>query len=157
MYLYHATAQRKVESIAENGLHAQSYFTPWEDMADYYADTVEDEGDEAVILAVAIDDLDKTLMSPDLNAVYEPIMSAIRDCADHNLMSEEDIIEAWEQLSEEGRTAEASMNMVGAMKYDGVIEPKHILILDYDELKLLVQPEEPKHSKESDSAVSFEM
>lgn len=88
MILLHVTAAGNINSIIENGLDAGSYLTNSDDIADYYADVIHDEGDEPITLEIDLDTLNKKGLKPDKPGLEEPITSALD-------MDEDEIWDEW--------------------------------------------------------------
>lgn len=126
--LYHVTARANLVSIAERGLRDGGYWASNTDLVDYYAETVEDEGEEPAVLVISLKDLlalvsaGAVTLEPDHAGIAEPITSAIG-------MSEEDVIEAWDEA--EG-TWEDSLDIVGSLRAIGNV-PADLLLLDEDD------------------------
>ncbi|QTF59122.1 hypothetical protein [Stutzerimonas frequens] len=90
--IYHATSASNAEKIINGELNSGSYITSCLRLAEYYAETVEDEGESAVILMFELS-ADATL-EPDHAGICEPIMPVLR--AEFDLNSEEDVLSEWE-------------------------------------------------------------
>lgn len=93
--LFHATSRTRLEAILQSGLQPGSFWTTDEDVADYYASVIEDEGDDASLLVIDLARLERLAAAagrellPDLPSIDEPITTAIR-------MSEEEVQDAWQ-------------------------------------------------------------
>ena len=86
--LFYVTAKSKVDSILMKWLRAGSYWSASERLTAYYAETVEDEGDEPVVLRISLEHLDEAFLRPDMPGIEEPITTAIG-------MKEAEVVEAW--------------------------------------------------------------
>lgn len=71
--LYSTTATDNLPSIIATGLRAGSYWTSDEDVANYYASTVEDDGQVPVCLKIRLSALAAAHLAPDLNGIEEPL------------------------------------------------------------------------------------
>jgi hypothetical protein len=118
--LFHATAEKNLQSIAENGLRLRTYFTCDDDICDYYAETLREEGDACVILAVDLADLDPASLSPDFPGIEEPITT----CLD---IGEEDVAIQWEESSQQWRD---SLVIVKTLRCESVIPAASIRVVD---------------------------
>lgn len=118
--LYHVTAARNRERIFTEGLRAPSYWALDEALVAYYEETVRDEGDEPLVLAVRIEDLDRNCLEGDQPGIDEPITTVIG-------LAEEAIGEAW---AASGRTAIESLRLVGSCRYRSRIAPALLAIQD---------------------------
>lgn len=120
MLLYHATSTEKMMSVMTQGLLAGSCLTDSPEQADYYAETIRDEGMEAVIVELDLDDLVAAVgeenIAPDHASISEPITSTIE-------RSEDEVHEAWEAA--EGTWRE-SLDIVSSIRIT-VPVPAHIL------------------------------
>lgn len=123
MPLVHVTSAKNLGEIAQSGLRTRSYFIDpahdsGESLIDYYAETIQDEGDEPVVLLVPEDAFDPALFEADLPGIEEPITVALG-------MSEGDVFEEWEASD---KTAEDSRRIIGSFRYAGTIQPESIQI-----------------------------
>ncbi|MCR1345339.1 hypothetical protein NRY68_05895 [Acidithiobacillus ferrooxidans] len=120
--LLHATSVENMELIKSSGMLARSYWTNDTDLAAYYAETVEDDGFESVIIAVRLKDLDEAFIQPDYPGLEEPITGVLGS-------TEERIWKKWE-ASERGWIN--SLSIVHSVRY---IEPiqASLLLFDYQE------------------------
>lgn len=115
--LFHATARSNLDAIARDGLRPGSYWTDNPDLASYYAGTVEDDGEDAVVLRVALNDLlslDGSALVPDMPGIEEPITSVVG-------MSEDAVHDAWQQS--EAKDWRACLELVGSLKFTQSIAP----------------------------------
>lgn len=143
--LFHVTSKKNLASIKQHGLKAETYLASESDLADYYAETVEDEGESPVVLQVALADLDESLLRPDLPSIDEPITTVLNS-------TEEEIHESWGVA--EG-TWQDSLELVKSIKYEGVIQPKDILVVTTNDVMLLtdymqsIKAKKPKGTSQS--------
>jgi hypothetical protein len=124
---YHATARRNLQSIAEKGLNAQSYWAEDRDLAGYYASTVSDDRHDPVIITVEIDDLDQTAIDHDGEGIAEPIMSIVRPRNGLGNYADED--DAYELFLQKGGTVAASREVYGSFRYKKLI-PADLLTVE---------------------------
>jgi hypothetical protein len=122
---YHVTSSTKLQSIAENGLNKGSYLSALESLVDYYAETIEDEGQKPVVLVVNDAGLSERFMQPDFNGIEEPIMSVVRRHT--HFRNEEELFDAWESSNQGWKD---SVSLVGSVCYHEVIPPQHLLAID---------------------------
>jgi hypothetical protein len=111
--LYHATSQSNAQSCISQGVRAPSYWGVGA-LAEYYIETVEDEGDEGVMLEADLTDFDESLLEPDYPGLEEPICSAVGK-------SENEI---WSQWEASGKTWRDSLRIIGSVRYRGIIKPR---------------------------------
>lgn len=126
MMLYHATNRDLLSEIGKTGLNAGTYFASKEEVVHYYVETIEDEDSDPVILAVDMEQLDKSSLESDFEGIWEPITSAVG-------MSEEKIQEAWYD-SAQGWSD--SLSIIGSVRYLAVVHPGRISVVadSYDSL-----------------------
>lgn len=139
MILFHVTCKSKLGSIAKDGLKECSYWASDEEVSDYYAETIKDEGEEPVILQVTLSDLDASQLRPDQPGIDEPITMAIG-------MSEDEVARVWRSSK---KTWKDSIEIISSLRYDGWIEPGKLCVIVGDDAVLLsdfiqsVTPVEP--------------
>lgn len=131
MYLRHVTASHLLESIASEGIRPGAYLLNTDDLESYYLETVQDEGHEAVILAVDLSTLDKKALKPDQPGIDEPITSAIG-------MDEDEVWEAWEETKR--KDWQACLELIGSVMYAKAIPPELILVCEGDDMRPLIDP-----------------
>lgn len=119
MILYHVTSLANLASIAETGLRPLSYWTSNENLAHYYAGTIEDEGGQPVWLTLNLDQLEAYACSPDRPGLEEPITTVLG-------MTEDEV---WEQWVESGCKWMDSLRIIGSLRYHRVI-PAELLKVD---------------------------
>jgi hypothetical protein len=112
-HLYHATARSNARSCVEDGVRPVSYWGIGV-LSEYYVGTVEDDGDEGVVLVAHIDEFDENLLEPDYPGIDEPICYALRK-------SEDQIHSEW---AASGKTWRDSLRIIGSVRYRGEIKPK---------------------------------
>jgi hypothetical protein len=104
-FLYHATSTKKYAKIAQMGLLPGAYLAT-RAIAEYYAETVEDEGDTPVVLRLHFDDIQHLDLEADHNGIAEPLTYALKK-------SEDDILAAWDAC--EG-SWEDSLEIIGSLR-----------------------------------------
>lgn len=109
--LYHATSRRKAEAFLKDGIPAHVSYWGVEEIAAYYAETVEDEGLAPVVLSVALSDLDESMLRPDMPGIDEPITTVI-GCR------EPDVLSAWTACDGTWRD---SLDIIGSVSFIGTI------------------------------------
>ncbi len=111
--LYHVTSSENEESILESGVKSPSYWAI-ADIADYYEETVNDDGDDAVRFSMNLADFDHSLLEPDHEGISEPVTYSTLG------KSEKQVWREWEEA--EG-TWQDSLRIVGSVRYSGVARP----------------------------------
>lgn len=111
--LYHVTSAENVEACLQ-GMRPGSYWCT-DDILDYYIETVEDEGDEAVVLTITLDELDASLLIPDHNGIEEPVTYSTMGKSEK---------EVWAEWKASDKSWEASLEIVGSVYYNGVVKPR---------------------------------
>jgi hypothetical protein len=123
MRLYHATSIDSLEAIMTEGLRAGTCLTNNSDQADYYAETISDEGKVPVILELDLSELILSVgedhIEPDHPSIAEPITSTLE-------LTEDEVHEAWEAA--EGTWRE-SLDIVNNVRVRAAI-PATILSCD---------------------------
>lgn len=128
MMLRHATSAANLASIQAEGLRARSYWAATDEVLDYYAETITDEGDDVVVLAIGLHELLEFAkarglqLEPDHPGIEEPITSAVGK-------SEGQIHEAWYASP---RTWRDSLSIIGSLRFAGAI-PATILYVENDD------------------------
>ncbi len=117
-YFYHATSSQNAERILAEGMREGSYWSAVPELADYYEETVEEDGDTPVVLKLAEHLI--TRFSPDVDhcSVAEPITEAIGK-------SEAQVEEEWAEC--EG-TWEDSVKIVGSVRLMAPIPASEIIV-----------------------------
>jgi len=129
MILRHVTAVSKLDSISAEGLRPGTYLTDNDDIEAYYLETVQDEGEEAVILAVNLSSLDRKALKPDQPGIDEPITTALD-------MDEEEIWEEWENTKR--KDWKACLELIGSVYYTKAIPPEFILVCEGSDMRPLL-------------------
>jgi hypothetical protein len=108
--LFHVTSTKAVANISKEGMRPISYWSNDESLVAYYKETVVDDGDEPVVLVIAIDQLLQSVgemaIEPDYPGIEEPITGAIGK-------SEMDVLSEW-RLSHQGWRD--SLEVVGSLR-----------------------------------------
>lgn len=125
--MYHAVSKNKIPYIVRNGFLIGTYITRLEALADYYAETIEDEGDEPVILCFDSTGLNLEL-TPDFIGLEEPISTVLRSELD--LYLDED--ELWDEWEATNQTGDDCMVLIGSARLGVVISPDRILVSNFD-------------------------
>jgi hypothetical protein len=111
--LYHATAEDNAESCLRDGVTPTSYWAT-EDLIDYYVESVEDDGHEAVVLAVDLSELDEALLEPDYPGIEEPVVFSAMGKRDQQV---------WQEWEASTKTWRDSLEIIGSIRYRGVVKP----------------------------------
>lgn len=114
MKLYHATAEKNLDSIFTDGMKPNSYWTSSIAILDYYIETIKDDDDIPVVLVIDLSMLNENSILPDYNGLYEPITSVLG-------MSEEEIINEWHNNS--NKTWKDSLELIYTVQYEKSIKP----------------------------------
>jgi hypothetical protein len=109
-YLYRAVEARFVEEILASGVSSERA-TYWgtHSIASYYAETIEDEGEEPVIIRAEIEAFNADFLEPDQPGIDEPISFLIG-------MKEQAIYDAW--IASDG-SWKSSLDLIGSVRYRG--------------------------------------
>lgn len=91
--LIHMTSRTRLEAILAGGLNAVSYWAYEGAVSSYYAETIEDEGQEPVAVRLPLSVLQDHEPEPDYPGLDEPLTHTLG-------MSEDDIVEAWEDTDQ---------------------------------------------------------
>lgn len=118
--LYHITNRENLLSIAKNGMRPNSYWSSSLDLADYYKETVEDEGHLPIILTVDLNKLKELVIEPDYPGIEEPICTKLDK-------SDEDVWDEWERS---GQTWIDSMRIIHSLRVRDSINATNIYVLD---------------------------
>lgn len=130
--LMHNTGMKKLPSIAVEGLRAGSYWANQDNIRDYYAESVTDEGDQCVSVHVLLEDFDPDQLSPDYPGLEEPLTYSLN-------MSEEEVWHGWEGSD---KTWEDSLDVIGSCRYEAAI-PADRLVVELPDGKLLLASDFP--------------
>lgn len=125
--LYHVTAKSNLPGILANGLLPGSFWTTDEALADYYRETVSDEGQEPVLLAVKLEDLEPEALAPDMPGLEEPITTVLD-------LSEDEVWRKWQRSDQ---TWQESLEIVSSLCYERNIPVDLLRVAtDNDDLRL---------------------
>lgn len=111
-FLYHAAPLATLESILRDGLKPGSYAGRLE-IAEYYADVLEDEGEISVLLRFPLEAIDAEALQPDQNGLEEPLTYTLS-------RSEEDIWQSWSDSSQDWK---ASLDIIGSLRISSGVPP----------------------------------
>lgn len=114
--LFHVTSKAKLPLIAQDGMWLGSYWSDNLALAGYYAETVEDEGEDPVVLETTLGELQKIsseALSPDLPGIAEPITTIVGRLEDA-------IHEGWENGD---KSWQASLKLIGSLQFNAPIPP----------------------------------
>lgn len=110
--LYHVAPSHARDSIQKDGIRPVSYWSCREEIANYYAETIKDDGDTPVTYEVALSKLDPTLIEPDYEGIEEPLT--------HTLKMSED--EVWDEWSGSDQTWQDCLEIIGSIRYQGWVK-----------------------------------
>lgn len=117
--LAHVTTRAVADEIMRTGFEARRSYWGVGEITDYYAEVIEDDGDDPVVISVALADLDQTLLVPDMPGIDEPLS--------HVLHSTDDlVIQGWSRCTGTWRDC---LDLIGSVAYDGAI-PASVLRVD---------------------------
>lgn len=122
---YHVTSTAKLASIRKEGLRQGSYWTISMPLAEYYAETVEDEGEDPIILVMPLALLAEQDRTADHNGISEPIMSVVREIS--GLSTEQQIWSAWEASNQ---SSQASVDLIGSFVFIKPIPADQLLTVN---------------------------
>lgn len=125
--IYHAVSKNKIPYIVTNGLLIGTYITRLEALADYYAETIEDEGEEPAIICFDSTGLNLEL-TPDFIGLEEPISTVLKSELELYL-DEDDLWDEWETTSQ---TGVACMELIGSARLGVFISPDRLFVSDFD-------------------------
>ena len=125
-WLYHATSRANLDSIRAEGLRPGAYLAEDEALADYYLETIADEGASPVLLRVALANIPVSSLAPDMPGLEEPIMTVVR--ARSGLRDEEAVWKAWE--SAHPRHAGRCLELIGSCRCVAPLPPSVVQIRD---------------------------
>jgi len=129
MKLYHATSTKHLESILNEGyISHNSYWADNIELAEYYMETIEDEGEQPILLSIKTNDTD--VFSPDMPGIEEPIATVVG-------LSDNEVWERWEESS---KTWEDSLEIIGSVIINNVVPVDRLSLVDKDnELPLKIK------------------
>ena len=111
-YLYHATPNRNLTNILENGIQPVSYWGEYR-IAKYYAEDIVDNGDQFTMFRVPLSAFVTTQLEPDFNGIEEPLAYTLG-------MSEDEI---WGEWNNSDQSWKDSLEIIGSVQYRGIIPP----------------------------------
>lgn len=97
-----------------------SYWASDEDIHEYYLDTIREDGYEPVSIVIDISAMDSSLIEPDYPGIEEPLTYTLKT-------SEDTVWEKWENSS---KTWRDSIEIIGSIRFCGLIHPDLITVLD---------------------------
>lgn len=110
-YLYHGTTDKHLDNILENGL--ENFYLGSYEVAVYYSEVVVDEdGGEPIVIAIPMDNLDKSKIKIDYPSIEEPLTFTLGE-------SEDDLYELWETSN---KTWIDCLNIYQSALYEGSVE-----------------------------------
>lgn len=107
-YFYHATTAAMWEVIKKTGHFKAGTYFGIEEIADYYADTLADEGDDVVIIAIPSALFDEDKKGIDCNGIDEPV------CFSTMGKTESMVHDEWERSD---KTVDDCINIIGSFHY----------------------------------------
>ena len=122
--LYHATPQGNLDNILQQGMRSHSYWTDNKRLLFYYIETIEDDGDDAAVVAVDLTAFNLGNIHPDFCGLEEPITTVIG-------RSEEDVIKQW---SESNHHWQDCLTIIGSICYHDSIPPSFLSVCDMGNL-----------------------
>lgn len=134
MILFHATASHNLQTIMKEGLRPNSYWSQDTGIRDYYMETIEDDGEEPVVLTITLEKLMEltqghhTGLEPDYPGLEEPITSVLGK-------SERTIQEEWRSCTQNWRNC---LDLIGSVRCSVSIPAEYV--------KLLAQDQESNHA-----------
>ncbi|AXK43815.1 hypothetical protein [Erythrobacter aureus] len=114
--LYHATSRAIADKVLAEGLSPHRSFWGVLDIAEYYAEVLDDEGTTSVILSAELAAFDEAQLEEDTPGWEEPITSVL-GC------SEADVHAAWDH---DPRAWRASLDGIGSVVYRGALSAAQI-------------------------------
>lgn len=123
--LTHVTSSDNLQSIMRKGLHAHTCLSASDSLTEYYAETIEDDGDTPVTFGVELSSLNESLLLPDINGIEEPIMSVVRGIS--GCRDEEALYDAWMNSTQDFK---ASLELIGSVVFSDTISPNLVSVVD---------------------------
>lgn len=120
--VYHATDLMSLASISSQGLRPGSFVTTIPELADYYAETVEDEGKTPVVLTMSVRQ-SPDFWLPDNEGIEEPISGVLRDAMPG--FNEQALDGRW---NESGKSGLDSLAFIGSAKISRAITKEFIQV-----------------------------
>jgi len=128
--LYCVTSEDRLDGIKREGLWAGSYWSSNSDLADYYEETVGDEGREPVCLVINLNELNEAAIVPDYPGLEEPITTVIG-------LAEKEVQRLWQASGQGWRD---SLELIGSIRYELPIAADLLRIAgEYDDELLIGQ------------------
>lgn len=118
-YLYHVTPAKNLASILADGLRGGAYLARGDGgLPEYYAETIQDEGETPVTLCVHIENIQEKFLLPDMPGIEEPITLVIEK-------SEDDVMDEWS--ASKGRWHDC-FKIIGSVKYADAISSNALMV-----------------------------
>ncbi|HIH2751011.1 TPA: hypothetical protein ACYLN4_006837 [Burkholderia lata] len=121
--LFHITVRTKLDCIAREGMRRKSYWSESGGLLGYYEETVEDEGEDPVTLAVFRHALISQFLEPDYPGIEEPITTVVGK-------SEDEVHSEWSASDQKWND---SLIIVGSLRYSEIIPARDLFVLDADD------------------------
>lgn len=119
-YFYHATTRdRYLAILRDKTMQAGSYFACIE-IAEYYAECIEDEGENPVILAFPKSAFSAASMEVDHNGLAEPVTYGTLG------LKESEVKRLWQKSD---RSVAACIDIIGSFQYRDILDLEHGKIL----------------------------
>lgn len=109
--LYCAIPAEDAEKALRDGVPDRLTYWAVLPLAEYYAEAVEDDGFQPVILKISLANLDQALLEPDHPGIEEPITTVLAS-------TEDLVLQAWENSDQSWR---ASLDLIGSLRHRGPI------------------------------------
>lgn len=118
--LYHITSRDNLQGIAKLGMKPNSYWSTDLDLADYYKETVIDEGHKPVILTIQLNDVAGLTLEPDYPGLEEPITTVLHK-------SEDQVQSEWARSAKDWK---ASIAIINSLRIKDAISPERLYVMD---------------------------
>jgi hypothetical protein len=132
--LYCVTSEDRLDGIKREGLRAGSYWSSNSDLADYYEETVSDEGREPVCLVIDLSELNEAAIVPDYPGLEEPITTVIG-------LAEKEVQRLWQASGQGWRDC---LELIGSIRYELPIPANLLRVVGDDDYELLIDQETPQ-------------
>lgn len=107
-YFYHATTVENLELIKKSGkVNPNSYFGI-EEISEYYAETIEDDGLTSVVLKIPASCFDTKSIEVDWPGISEPVTYSTLG------IKEDDVHDMWEASN---KSPQACLEIIGSFRY----------------------------------------
>lgn len=103
---WHVSCQRHLDNIRTEGLKEMSYWATDERVRDYYIETVQDEGERPLVIAVPLEVLETYDPEPDHPGLEEPLTYTLG-------MGEEEVWDEWEDTD---KSWQACVELIGSFR-----------------------------------------